>query len=355
MISRRALLAAGAGSLIFPARAQAPGLAALAASRNILFGTAAASYEFRDADFPPLLARDAGLLVPEYEMKRHVVEPNPGAYDFSGIDALLAFARQHGMAFRGHPLVWYAANPPWLEEAVLASRDEKLLTGYIAAVAGRYRGRMHSLDVVNEALAQDGSGLRQSFWLKRFGEQYLDLAFHAARQADPNALLVYNDYGCEPETAAASRLRANCLKLLDGLIARDAPVQALGLQGHLSAFGPRVDQKKLGDFLGEIAARNLPILVTELDVDDEGGPMDITTRDRAVADEAERFLDVVLASRASHTVLTWGLSDRYADPPQSLRLKMLDWRDRKFPYDADLQPKPLRAALARAFSGRRAA
>lgn len=83
--------------------------------------------------------------------------------------------------------------------------------------------------------------------------------------------------------------------------------------------------------------------------------MDIAARDQAVADEAERFLDVVLASRATHTVLTWGLSDRYADPPQSPGLKMLGWQDRKFPYDSSLKPKPLREALARAFSGRRAA
>ena len=70
---------------------------------------------------PPLLPREAAILVPEYEMKRNVVEPQPGAYDFSGFDALMAFAHRHGMAMRGHPLVWYYANPPWLEDAVLAA------------------------------------------------------------------------------------------------------------------------------------------------------------------------------------------------------------------------------------------
>src|SRR5580693_7897185 len=126
MITRRALLAAGLGGFIAPAFAQAQSLASLAAGRRLIFGTAAATYELRDADFPPLLAREAAMLVPEYEMKRHVVEPEPGRYDFSGIDTLMAFARAHGMAFRGHPLVWYNANPPWLEEAVASSRDERL-------------------------------------------------------------------------------------------------------------------------------------------------------------------------------------------------------------------------------------
>jgi endo-1,4-beta-xylanase len=321
----------------------------------LIFGTAAASYELKDPDFPPLLARQAAMLVPEYEMKRHVVEPQPGVYDFSGLDTLMAFARAHGMAFRGHPLVWYNANPPWLEEAVLASRDERLMTDYVTRLAGRYRGQMHSLDVVNEALAQDGSGLRPNFWLKAFGPSYIDTAFHAARAADPQALLVYNDYGCEAGDAAGDRMRASCLKLLDGMLARGVPVQAVGLQGHLSAFGPKVDQAKLRAFLAEIAARKLALLITELDVDDEGGAWDIASRDRAVAEEASRFLDVVLESPNLHAVLTWGLSDRYADPTQSLHLKLMGWQDRKFPYDSQLAAKPLRTALAKAFSGRKAA
>ena len=293
------------------------------------------------------------MLVPEYEMKRHVIEPKPGAYDFSGLDSLMAFARMHGMAFRGHPLVWYNANPPWLEEAVLSSRDEKLLTSYVTMLAGRYRGRMHSLDVINEALAQDGSGLRQSFWLKAFGPNYIDMAFHTARAADPQALLVYNDYGCEAGDAAGDKMRASCLKLLDSLLTRGVPVEALGMQGHLSAFGPRVDQIKLRRFLAEIEARKLKLLITELDVDDEGGSWDAASRDQAAADETARFLDVVLDAPNLEAVLTWGLSDRYADPPQSRHLKLLGWRDRKFPYDSALSPKPLRTALAKGFSGRK--
>ena len=362
MISRRNVLAAGLGGCIAPAFGQASNmsLARLAADKGLIFGTAAATYEFEDKDFPPLLAREAAMLVPEYEMKRDMVEPAPGRYDFSGIDKLMAFARAFNLGFRGHPLVWYAANPPWLKDRVLASRDEKLLTAYVSAVAGRYRGRMHSLDVVNEALAQASegdagvNGLRDNFWLKAFGPSYIDMAFHAARAADPQALLVYNDYGCEAGDANGERMRANCLKLLDGLLARGVPVQAFGMQGHLAAFGAKVDQARLRRFVDEIAARKLVLLVTEMDVDDEGS-VDIAARDRAVADEAARFLEVVLDSPNLRALLTWGLSDRYADPPDEPRLKAMGWRYRKFPYDSKLAPKPLRGALAQAFSARRRA
>ena len=189
--------------------------------------------------------------------------------------------------------------------------------------------------------------------LRRYGQSYLDIAFHAARAADPRALLVYNDFGCEQGAAKNDRFRAQTLKLLDGLLKRRVPVQALGMQAHLSAFGAKVDQKKLRAFLGEIRARGLTVLITELDVDDENGPSDFASRDRAVADEAARFLDVALDSPATKAVLTWSLSDRYLDRPDSWRLQLLSWRDRKVPYDGDMRPKPLWNALAKAFTSAR--
>jgi endo-1,4-beta-xylanase len=212
---------------------------------------------------------------------------------------------------------------------------------------------MQSWDVVNEALAPDGSGWRDCFWLRRYGPAYIDLAFHAARAADSGALLVYNDFGCEQGLPVNDRFRIQTLKLLDGLLQRGVPVQALGLQAHLSAFGPKVDQRKLRDFLAEIHARHLGVVISEMDVDDENGPSDFTARDRAVADEAARFLDVALDCPATSAVLTWGLSDRYIDPPDSWRLKLSGWRDRKLPYDSAMARKPMWEAMAQSFARRR--
>ena len=110
---------------------------------------------------------------------------------------------------------------------------------------------MHSWDVVNEALAPDGSGWRDCFWLRRYGPSYIDLAFHAARAADPRALLVYNDFGCEQGAPANDRFRAQTLRLA-GRIAEAAACRSrrLGMQAHLSAFGTKVDQNKLRAFPG---------------------------------------------------------------------------------------------------------
>ena len=352
MISRRMALAGGASLVAAPALAQdRRSLRALAAAKGLVFGSATATYELKDGDFAALLAREAGILVPEYEMKRKAIEAVRGRLDFSALDALFAFAAQHGMAMRGHPLVWHNANPPWLAEALAAKRDETLLTGDVGAVMRRYRGRMTSVDVVNEALVPGDGTMRPSPWLSAFGPRYIDLAFHAAKAADPAALLVYNDWGCEQ--GPNDRFRAATLRLLDGLLARGVPVQALGLQAHLAAFGPLVDQRKLRDFLREIQARGLDLLVTELDVEDSGGPVDVVTRDRAVADETRRFMDVVLDQPNLRAVLTWGLTDRYLDPPDEWKLKLMGWRGRKLPYDSELRRTPMWNAVAASFAGRR--
>jgi endo-1,4-beta-xylanase len=347
VITRRAALAGGLATAVQAQELRT--LKSIAAAKNLVFGTAAASYELKDGDFTAALLRDASQVVPEYEMKRATLQPRAGAYDFAGLDLLFGFAARNGLTLRGHPLVWYYANPPWLVQALAARRDATLMTAHIETLLKRYQ--LASVDVVNEAIAPDGSGLRPSPWLAAFGPGYIDMAFHAARAANPATRLVYNDFGCE--WGQNDCFRAQQLNLLDGMRKRGTPIDALGLQGHLSAFGPKVDQAKLRAFLGEVHARGLAVLVTELDVDDTGGPSDIAVRDRAVADEARRFLDVVLDFPNTVAVLTWSLSDRYVDPPDSTLLKLSGWRSRKTPYDAQMQRKPLWEALAQSFATRR--
>jgi endo-1,4-beta-xylanase len=340
-LTRRSFMALAAGAVAMPVRARESGLRDFAAKKGVVYGAATSNYELKNAVFQSAFLREAAMLSPEFEMKRNALQPSAGRYDFAAADALAAFARRHALKIRGHALVWYHSNPPWLEDAVLATRKEALITDYIAKVAGRYRGQMHSWDVANEILKpSDGraDGLRNDFWMKAFGPVYIDIAFHAARQADPNALLVYNDWGCELGEAKNDRFRAATLDFLEAAIARRVPIDALGLQGHLSAFGPQVDQAKLGKFLAGVKSLGLRILVTEHDVDDSGGPSDIALRDRAVADASRRFLDVVMDNSATDAVLTWGLSDLFIEPA------------RKLPLDSAMNRKPMWQAMAKAFS-----
>jgi endo-1,4-beta-xylanase len=332
-----------------------PPLHALAASRGLFFGGANNNYWLGFDDFAAAYLRDCAMLVPEYELKRFLTEPEPGHYDFSATDALLAFSRKHGLRFRGHTLVWFAANPPWLEQAVLTAGDERIFTDYIQTAAGRYRGAMHSWDVVNEAIEPaDGraDGLRDTCWLKRFGSSHIDTAYHAAREADPGALLVYNDYGLEQEGPVNDARRKATLALLEGMVARGVPVGALGLQGHINAFNRTLNQATLARFLSEVQQLGLRILVTEHDVDDSGGPIDYVSRDRAVADASRRLLDVVLDNTATLGVLTWGYSDRFLKP-EGERNALLRGTPRMLPLDGEMAPTPMRAAIAQAFEDAR--
>jgi len=367
MLTRRAFLgAAAAAPLLSVSAGAAPPLrtfipeerslcgAARAAGR--LYGCATANYELAMADFRPTLLREASVIVPEYEMKRDALEAAPGRYDFAAVDALVQFAQDQGLAFRGHTLVWHQSNPPWLEELVRRTRDERLFTGHIAAVMGRYKGRIGSWDVINEVLSPaDGraDNLRNTFWLETFGPGYIDAALHAARAADPSAQLVYNDWGCEQAGPFYDRFRAATLKFLEGLKARGAPIDALGLQGHLAAFRGGIDEKALSRFLGEVKAMGLRVLVTELDVDDGSGPLDIAVRDRSVADITARFLDVVLASGAVDQVLTWGLSDRFLRKP-TFEERLMGYAPRMLPLDDALERTAMWRAMMRAFAGVRA-
>ncbi len=326
-----------------------------ASARGLLYGCAVATYELAESDFKAALLQQSAALVAEYEMKRAALEPAQGRYDFAAADALVGFARDHGLKFRGHTLVWHQSNPEWLEPEVRATRKEALFTDHIATVIRHFGALVQSWDVVNEALhPKDGraDGLRASFWLDVFGPSFIDTAFHAARQAGPHAQLVYNDFGCELAGPEHDRFRAATLKFLEGAKARGVPIDALGLQGHLPAFGETIDQVKLRRFLDEVQALGLRVLVTEHDVDDSGGPSDIAARDHAVADASARFLDVVATHPACDAVLSWGLTDRFIDPPQGLVARLTGFRPRRLPLDRDLRPKPMWDAMRRAFAAR---
>jgi endo-1,4-beta-xylanase len=324
-----------------------------AANNGLLFGAATMTQILQsDGDFAREFARQCGLLVPENELKWETVEPEPGHFDFAAADYLADFAASNGMLFRGHCLAWHQQTPNWAgngtKEQVTAQ-----LTRHISETVGHYAGHVHSWDVVNEAVEpNDGrsDGLRSNRWLRALGPDYIDLAFRAAAEADPNAMLVLNDYDMECDSADAYLRRAAVLQLLTRLKAKGTPVHALGIQAHLSGSDFRFSTTQLKAFMKAVADLGLKILITELDVRDNHLPADIATRDEAVASVYQQFLSTVLEEPAVAAILTWGLSDRYT------WLGAFAKRDdgkpvRPLPLDSDLQPKLATQALLAALEG----
>ncbi len=191
-------------------------LRAHAAARGLLYGTAV-NPALLDVDgvaagnasdgYTLLIKEQAGIVVAEGAMKWAALRPGRSIFDFTMADKLMRFAGLAGQRVRGHNLCWHEALPSWFKSTVNESNARTHLTQHIQAVAGRYRGQIHSWDVVNEAINPgDGrpDGLRKTPWLESIGPDYIELAFRTAADADPHARLTYNDYGIEPRYAGAN-------------------------------------------------------------------------------------------------------------------------------------------------------
>lgn len=336
-----------------------PGLETRARKSGRIFGTAIKSSQIeKDPALIAAVIREVGRLVPEYELKRHATMPAPGKYDFSGMDKIVAFGKQHGFDARGHTLVWYAANPPWLDAALAQGstrQREDLLTGYIDTAMRRYAGSVVEWDVVNEPVEPNEGrpdGMRaKTVWGQAFGgEKFIDLAFHRARAADPKAKLFLTDFGLEHDSRRCAARRDAILKLLERLKARGVPVDAVGIQGHLKPFREPFKDTVFANFLNELSGMGLGIAITEFDIADRGGPDDVTRRDAEVGAIGRAFLDVALDSRAVASVLSWGLSDKYSWLSVYPEYKWPNGQySRGLPLDASMHRKRLWAEMAAAF------
>jgi endo-1,4-beta-xylanase len=269
-------------------------------------------------------------------------------------DPNISFARSHGMKLTGGHLVWYRTTPAWM--ANLSAKDaEGAILRYIAELWQRFGNDAYSWNVVNEAIEpydHRSDRLRKTVYLDKFGMDYFDFAAHAAKDAAPNVLRVYNDYAFEMDTDYCEQRRQTLLRLLDQFKKRNTPIQAVGLQTHLRLDGSRFNEKIYSNFLKEISDRGFLILITEMDVFDIKTPGSIAVRDRMVADLYSQVLNTALENQAVKSVVTWGLSDRYTwltprYDPHFVRSDGLP--NRPLPFDDQFQPKPAFWALVNAF------
>jgi endo-1,4-beta-xylanase len=357
-LSRRSLLLAAAAGAVWRtagAAEEAASLRTIARSRGLLYGSYLDMWEMQaHPDYAALAARECSVMV-SARMDWDHLQPSAAGHQFAEVDADYDWARAHSMKFRGHALVWGERTPPWFANLPDRAAAVAALENHVTATCRHFAGRMQSWDVVNEAILV-GSGrpdnLRPQVFLDKIGPDYLDIAFRAARAADPEACLVYNEFGVEFSAPAQREKRRVLLDLIDGLKRRGAPLDAVGLQSHLSiAAMAHFDETDFAGFLGELAARGLQVMLTELDCIDRGAPSDIAARDAAVATAYRRYLDVALASPAVTTVINWGLSDRQSwivsgDDPLARRGDGLP--PRPLPFDTDLRPKPAYWAIAEA-------
>lgn len=239
-----------------------------AASGVFPIGVAIAPKVIRDDGRAALAAAQFDHVTIENHMKPALVQPEPGVFTFEAADEHVRYAEAYGLAVYGHTLVWHNQMPKWMFETpdgTPLDREKAVanLRAHILAVAGRYRGRVRAWDVVNEAIRDDDHAtefLRDTPARKAIGDDYLALAYTFAREADPAALLVYNDYNNE-----LPGKRTRTLKLLKDLEARGVKVDAVGMQLHLQLGWPSV--KVIEESIVAYHEAGYRVMVTELDVD----------------------------------------------------------------------------------------
>lgn len=229
------------------------------------FGTAMNTPQILGEDTVSLriIEQHFNAVTAENIMKWEFIQPRLGEFDFELADKMVEFAERNNMHVVGHALVWHSQVPKWVfedENGNPATRELLLerMRNHIHTVVGRYKGRVHSWDVVNEALAEDGS-LRQSKWFTIIGEDYIQKAFEFAHEIDPEAVLIYNDYNL-----AFPEKREGTVRMVKGLQEKGVPIHAIGMQGHYLLNTPPIEYIEAS--IQAYSALGVEVMVTELDI-----------------------------------------------------------------------------------------
>jgi GH35 family endo-1,4-beta-xylanase len=301
-----------------------------------------------------LVKQNFDILTPENCMKPGPVHPGETTWNFERTDALVKWCADNNIAIHGHTLVWHSQTNNWFFRDGDKATITRRLKDHISTLVGRYKGKIRSWDVVNEAINDRGDAptaqtenLRNSSWLQALGPDFLTIAFKFAHEADPQAKLYYNDYGIETGPKHASSML-----LLKRLIKEGAPIHGVGIQGHWSTN--RVPYEALDKAIADYASLGLKVSITELDVTIRGSsggqlgpgpggrrfggtstpasPQDL----KAQADAYARLFAIFIKHKGViERVTFWGLSDRRT------------WRFGQHPliFDANNQRKPAYVAI----------
>ncbi len=285
-----------------------PSLRELADRAGLTIGAAVdAEALATDPTFAALAGRHFHVLTPENALKWGHVEWQIGERDTRQLDAIAAFAKAHNQRLRGHTLVWDLEIPAWVDQSDAHALDEALV-GHLRSTLRDNRRRVDVWDVVNEALGDDGQR-SATVYEKKLGPAYIAQVFRLARAEAPDAKLFYNDYAVLWPGPKADGL----LRLVDGLLAEDVPIQGVGLQSHLHLVpAGRLDWNGIEQNIRRIGERGLEVHLTEVDVrvaDLAGGQ---EGRLLAQAEAIYRLVSLCRNDPACTNVTFWGVTDRYS-------------------------------------------
>lgn len=281
-------------AIAVPAAAAGSTLQAAASESGRYFGTAIAASRLGDGTYTSIANREFNMITAENEMKMDATEPSRGQFSYSNGDRIVNWARQNGKQVRGHALAWHSQQPGWMQN--LSGTDlRNAMLNHVTQVASYYKGKIYAWDVVNEAFADGSSGGRRDSNLQRTGNDWIEAAFRAARAADPNAKLCYNDYNTDNWSHAKTQGVYNMVR---DFKSRGVPIDCVGFQAHFNSGNPVPSNYDVT--LRNFAALGVDVQITELDIEGSG------------SSQAQQYQGVVQAclSVARCTGITvWGVRD----------------------------------------------
>lgn len=276
-----------------------------------LVGVAISTRRLDGAAYARTAAREFNYVTPENEMKWNTIEPQPGSFSFGDADRVVRFARDNDMLVKGHTLVWHSQLPDWVEALEGADTVRDAMRSHIDVTVGHFReqfpGSVVAWDVVNEAFdVRNGSAFyRESVFYRELGEGFIGEAFHRAREADPSALLYYNDFGVENLGAKSQATYEMVRDLVEGGV----PIDGIGFQMHTSGFDSGPSRAEFEENLQRYVDLGLLVSISEMDVYLCSG-----FSDPAAAFEAQRrryheIVGTCLQFPECDSVTFWGVGD----------------------------------------------
>ena len=312
----------------------------LAVQRGIQIGAAVNTYPLgNDRTYQQLLAREFNVVVPENAMKFELVHPQQNRFNFQEMDQIIAFAEAHQMEFRHHPLVWDEQLPAWLVRGDF-SREElmEILKQHIQIIIKRYRGKVKTIDVVNEGIARDGT-LRDTIWLRGIGPEYIDLAFIWAHEADPEAKLFFNEFSAEEMGAKSNAV----YDLVQGLQQRGVPIHGVGLQMH-KALNNQPKIEEIAQNVARLGELGLEVQITEMDIAiPEVAGADFSQQLQEQAKIYGDSIAMCVAAKNCTAIIFWGFTDRY-----TWMTSLIGQGGHPLLFDKFFRPKPAYTAVKKA-------
>jgi endo-1,4-beta-xylanase len=319
---------------------------------EVLLGAAVRPSLFSEAAYSATLAREFNMVEPEDAMKWWTLRHDRITFDFREGDEVVRFAQAHNMKVRGHCLVWDHNNPDWLTQGHFTPAElSHLLQDHISTVMKHYAGQVFAWDVVNEVLDENGH-LRDSPWynqpgigLANNGPAYIEQAFRWAHDADPHALLFYN----EAEAEGLNRKSDAIYAMLKDFRQRGVPIDGVGLQMHISQLD--LDTAAIASNIARLTALGLQVHITEFDVslplDSSGQPAQADLLRQS--DVYRAIVRACVQSKGCTAIQTWGFTDKYS----WIGSHSHGTRGAALPFDRAYKPKPACDAMLQQLSSKR--